>query len=119
MKPAMTTWTQSGNGGTSGSRTAVARTSAWAHTQCIHSQGRNSDSIGAENVRAFHLSDTRALLGSHREHHWHWGKGYLRGEGLRVLLGRPEYATVPGILETPYEPGADRVNMEYVRGLLD
>lgn len=73
--------------------------------------------LGGDAVRAFHLNDTRALLGSHREHHWHWGKGRLGLEGLKVLLEREEFAEIPGILETPKEPGADAANLAVVRGL--
>jgi deoxyribonuclease-4 len=73
--------------------------------------------LGADSVRAFHLNDTRALLGSHREHHEHWGKGRLGLEGLKVLLEREEFADIPGILETPKGPGADAANLAVVRGL--
>ncbi|MFI5362819.1 MAG: deoxyribonuclease IV [Elusimicrobiota bacterium] len=73
--------------------------------------------LGAGAVRAFHLNDSRALLGSHREHHEHWGKGRLGLEGLKVLLGREEFASIPGILETPKGPGADEANLALVRGL--
>jgi deoxyribonuclease-4 len=73
--------------------------------------------LGADAVRAFHLNDTRALLGSRLEHHWHWGKGRLGLEGLRVLLGREEFAATPGILETPKGPGADAANLALARGL--
>lgn len=70
--------------------------------------------LGASNVRAFHLNDSRALLGSHREHHDHWGEGYLGAEGLKVLMDRPEYESVPGILETPPGELEDRRNLEFV-----
>lgn len=73
--------------------------------------------LGADAVRAFHLNDSRALLGSHREHHWHWGRGRLGLEGLKVLLQREEFFEVPGILETPKEPDADEANLALVRGL--
>jgi len=73
--------------------------------------------LGADAVRAFHLNDSRALLGSHREHHWHWGKGRLGLEGLRTLLHREEFARTPGILETPKEPGADAANLALAREL--
>lgn len=72
--------------------------------------------LGSQRVRAFHLNDSRALLGSHREHHEHWGQGHVRSEGLKVLLERPEYAGVPGILETP--PGEDGRNLDYVGRLV-
>lgn len=69
--------------------------------------------LGAESVKAFHLNDTRALLGSHRESHEHWGEGRLGAEGLRVLLRRPEYVGAIGIVETPKEPGADERNLAF------
>ena len=47
--------------------------------------------------------ESAAPLGSHREHHWHWGQGRLGLEGLKVLLDREEFAEIPGILETPKE----------------
>ncbi|OGR88486.1 MAG: hypothetical protein A3J74_07575 [Elusimicrobia bacterium RIFCSPHIGHO2_02_FULL_57_9] len=73
--------------------------------------------LGAWRVRAFHLNDTRALLGSHREHHGHWGQGHLGREGLKVLLESPQYQQSIGILETPKEEGWDRKNLEYIRAL--
>lgn len=73
--------------------------------------------IGADRVRAFHLNDTRALLGTNLESHEHWGMGRLGQECLMTFLERPEYAQTPGILETPKEDGADRRNLEFARGL--
>jgi len=74
--------------------------------------------LGAYGIAAFHLNDTRALLGSHLENHEHWGKGRLGLEGLKVLLQREEFADVPGILETPKGPGADALNLGVARGLV-
>lgn len=71
--------------------------------------------LGAEAVKAFHLNDTRALLGSHLESHEHWGGGRLGKECLRVLLERGEYARALGILETP--PGKDAENLAFVSRL--
>lgn len=51
-------------------------------------------------VDAFHVNDTRAMLGTHLEDHRHLGHGRLK-EGLAVLLARPEFAGTPGILEPP------------------
>lgn len=70
--------------------------------------------MGFDAVKAFHLNDSRALLGSHREHHEHWGKGRLGTEGLKSLLDRAEFADTPAILETPKDgPDADRLNLEF------
>jgi deoxyribonuclease-4 len=57
--------------------------------------------IGSERVRLLHLNDSRALLGSRRESHALWGQGFLGKEGLRVLLGRPEYDRIVAIHEPP------------------
>lgn len=74
--------------------------------------------LGFDSVRAFHLNDTRALLGSNLEHHWHWGKGRLGAEALRTLLGREEFAATPAILETPKDgPDADRENLAFAARL--
>lgn len=72
--------------------------------------------LGAENVRAFHLNDTRAKLGSHRESHAHWGEGYLGAEGLRVLLAREEYAAAAGVVESPRPWLGDEKSLAFVRG---
>ncbi len=61
--------------------------------------------LGADNVRAFHLNDSRALLGSRVENHAAWGAGHLRAEALSALLAREEYAATLGILEPP--PGEE------------
>lgn len=75
--------------------------------------------MGFDAVRAFHLNDTRALLGSHRENHEHWGKGRLGTEGLKVLLDRPEFAEAPAILETPKDGlEADRANLAFAAKLV-
>ncbi|MCX5794995.1 MAG: deoxyribonuclease IV [Elusimicrobia bacterium] len=75
--------------------------------------------VGAESVLAFHLNDTRALLGSQRESHVPWGEGFLGAEGLRVLLARPEYADRPAIVELPLAADLDAAlaSLTYVRGL--
>ncbi len=51
-------------------------------------------------VDAFHVNDTRALLGSHLEDHRHLGTGRLK-DGLAALLSRQEFADAPAILEPP------------------
>jgi deoxyribonuclease-4 len=75
--------------------------------------------LGADSIRAFHLNDSRALLGSNREHHEHWGKGRIGLEGLKVLLHREEFADVPGILETPKDLEGDAGNLALARRLAD
>ncbi|MBI4375342.1 MAG: deoxyribonuclease IV [Elusimicrobia bacterium] len=71
--------------------------------------------LGADRVKAFHLNDTRALLGSRREQHSHWGEGFIASEALKALLERPEYREAVGIIETPKGEGRDGENLEFVR----
>ena len=72
--------------------------------------------LGARSVKAFHLNDSRALRGSFREDHRHWGEGFLGAEGLSALLERPEFRDALGILETP--PGKDAENLAFVKRLM-
>ncbi len=71
--------------------------------------------LDARNIRAFHLNDTRAKLGSHLESHAHWGEGYLGREGLRALLEREEYADALGIIEPPRPWLGDAESLAYVK----
>jgi deoxyribonuclease-4 len=72
--------------------------------------------FGAEKVRAFHLADTKALLGTRLEDHRSLGEGYLGGEGLKVLVERPEYEATPGIIETPMFEGSYVRDLAFLRG---
>ncbi len=62
---------------------------------------RLSSTVGLPNVRAFHLNDAKADLGSHLDRHENIGKGFLGVEGFRRLVNDGRWAEVPGYLETP------------------
>ncbi|HEV8048998.1 MAG TPA: deoxyribonuclease IV [Thermoplasmata archaeon] len=62
---------------------------------------RISSELGTAEVRAFHLNDAKADLGSHLDRHENIGKGLLGLDGFRSLVNDPIWATVPGYLETP------------------
>lgn len=66
-------------------------------------------SIGVAAVRAFHLNDAKAVLGSHLDRHENIGKGAIGRDGFAHLLRDPRWAAVPGYLETPLDGrGYDR-----------
>lgn len=72
-------------------------------------------------IRAFHLNDAKADLGSHLDRHENIGKGLLGLEGFRPLVNDPRWAEVPGYLETPYdgeEYAAYIADLAALRGLL-
>ena len=64
---------------------------------------RIAATIGLDAVRAFHLNDTKAPLGSHLDRHENIGKGQLGLDGFRHLVNDPGWAEVPGYLETPLD----------------
>jgi deoxyribonuclease-4 len=56
-------------------------------------------SIGLDRLRALHVNDSAAELGSNRDRHASIGEGLI-GEGLGVFLGSPRLQGLPAVLET-------------------
>jgi deoxyribonuclease-4 len=78
--------------------------------------------FGVDQVRAFHLNDAKAELGSHLDRHENIGKGALGTDGFRELVRDPRWADRPGFLETPMgddEYEAYVRDLATLRGLLD
>ena len=59
--------------------------------------------LGAQEVRAFHLNDSKAGLGDHLDRHENIGKGKIGLAGFRSWVTDPRWAEVPGFLETPLD----------------
>ncbi|MGA9761075.1 MAG: deoxyribonuclease IV [Gaiellaceae bacterium] len=68
--------------------------------------------IGLDRLRALHVNDAKAPLGSNRDRHENIGQGVM-GEKLGVFLSHPAFADLPALLETPgpdgHGPGAAEV----------
>jgi deoxyribonuclease-4 len=68
--------------------------------------------IGLDRLRALHVNDSAAPLGSNRDRHANVGDG-LMGERLGVFLAHPRLQGLPAVLEVPGEdghgPSADEV----------
>jgi deoxyribonuclease-4 len=60
--------------------------------------------IGLERLRALHVNDAKAPLGSNRDRHENIGEGTM-GEKLGVFLSHPAFANLPALLETPGSEG--------------
>jgi deoxyribonuclease-4 len=75
--------------------------------------------VGLRHVRAFHLNDARAPLGSGLDRHEKIGRGRLGREAFRWLMTDRRFARVPMALETPKdpEPKADRDALALLRKL--
>ena len=68
--------------------------------------------IGLERLRALHVNDSAAPLGSNRDRHANIGEGLI-GEELGVFLSHPRLQGLPALLEVPgkdgHGPDADEV----------
>jgi deoxyribonuclease-4 len=75
--------------------------------------------VGLRQVRAFHLNDAKAPLGSGLDRHEKIGRGRLGRQAFRWLMTDRRFARVPMALETPKdpEPKADRDALALLRKL--
>lgn len=75
--------------------------------------------VGLRQVRAFHLNDAKAGLGSGLDRHEKIGRGRLGVAAFRRLMRDRRFARIPMALETPKdpEPKADRDALALLRKL--
>jgi deoxyribonuclease-4 len=76
------------------------------------------DAIGLDRLRALHVNDAAAPLGSNRDRHANIGDGLL-GEDLGVFLGHPRLQGLPAVLEVEGKDkkGVDREQIDLARGI--
>lgn len=75
--------------------------------------------VGADKLKVVHLNDTQVALGSHRDRHYHIGRGRIGLEGFRAVVNHPVTRDLPGIIETPAGDGLtlDKQNLDALRAL--
>jgi deoxyribonuclease-4 len=75
--------------------------------------------VGFDQLRVFHLNDSKKGLGARVDRHTHIGEGELGTEAFRLLLNDDRFVQHPGILETPKDDTGedDRRNMATLRTL--
>ena len=73
--------------------------------------------IGLDRLRALHVNDASAPLGSNRDRHANIGEGLL-GDKLRTFLGHPRLQGLPALLEVPGRNGKGP-DAEEIRKLKD
>jgi deoxyribonuclease-4 len=70
--------------------------------------------MGLDRLRALHVNDSKAPLGSNRDRHDNIGAG-LMGERLGVFLGNPRLQELPALLEVPgpegHGPDAEQIRL--------
>jgi deoxyribonuclease-4 len=74
--------------------------------------------LGLDNVRAFHLNDSKGELGSKIDRHAEIGQGAIGLEPFRLLLADERFGRTPGTLETPGGDGAYARNLAVLRSLI-
>lgn len=57
--------------------------------------------LGLENVKAFHLNDSKTDVGSHKDRHENLGVGKIGEDTIKKIINHPKLRNIPFILETP------------------
>jgi deoxyribonuclease-4 len=75
--------------------------------------------LGAKQILAFHLNDSKTDLGSRVDRHAHIGQGKIGREAFRHIVNDPRFKNHPGCLETPKSDDLheDVENLNVLRGL--
>jgi deoxyribonuclease IV len=76
------------------------------------------DAFGLDRLRALHVNDSAAPLGSNRDRHANIGDGVL-GEKLGVFLGNARLQGLPALIETagPDNRGPDKDEVDKAKGI--
>lgn len=76
------------------------------------------DAVGFDRLRALHVNDSAAELGSNRDRHANIGDGVL-GEKLGVFLGHPRLQGLPAVLEVEGrdKKGPDKEQIDLAKGI--
>ncbi len=75
--------------------------------------------VGMDQIKAFHLNDSKGTLGGHLDRHAAIGEGEIGLDGFRSLLNDARFAGLPMVLETPKgeDDSEDRRNLATLRAL--
>ena len=75
--------------------------------------------IGLENLKVFHLNDSKHPLGSRKDRHQHIGEGEIGIEAFRCLMNDKRFSEIPMVLETPKGDAEKNMDIENLRVLRD
>lgn len=84
------------------------------------------ETIGLDQIKCFHLNDSKHELGSNKDRHEHIGQGFIGKSGFANFVNDLRWADHPAHLETPKteededgnEIEMDPVNLATLRGLI-
>lgn len=63
--------------------------------------------VGKNQIAAFHINDSKNVLGAKKDRHENIGFGNLGFDTIHKIIYHPDFMNVPKILETPYVPLPD------------
>ena len=72
--------------------------------------------LGLERLRVLHVNDSKTPLGSNRDRHELVGRGLI-GDGLATFLGHAAFESLPAIVETWENEGAETKDLDRMRAL--
>ena len=77
------------------------------------------EKVGLDRLRAVHVNDAAAPLGSCRDRHANVGKGEMGKKGLAPFLSEPRFEGLPATLETPgpEKKGPDKKEVQAAKQL--
>jgi len=75
--------------------------------------------VGLKRLQAIHLNDSMTELGSNRDRHEEYGKGFIGTEALTRIINHPKLRDLPFVMETPEIKTGDagKETVDYVRSL--
>lgn len=75
--------------------------------------------VGLRHLRALHLNDSKAVLGSKVDRHENIGEGQIGREGFRALLNHPKLGRLGAFIETPHFSAdvPDKKNLDLLKRL--
>ncbi len=76
------------------------------------------DALGLERLEAFHLNDSKGMMGSKLDRHEQIGKGYIGLDGFRNLVNDGRLEKVPMVLETPAAEKMYKKELKLLRSLI-
>ncbi len=86
-------------------------------TDCAMIFSEFDDSVGLNQLKAFHLNDAKSTYQSRVDRHEHIGKGNIGATAFAYILNDPRFAEIPLIIETPEMKTMHAVNLSTLRGL--
>jgi deoxyribonuclease-4 len=77
--------------------------------------------VGRDRLAAWHLNDSKTMLGSRVDRHDHIGQGKIGVAPFREIMRAQEFSSIPKVLETPKKEDLkeDVENMRVLREFLD